>query len=135
MKNGMTLLELIVTLVIITFVVALMLPSYNRSQERALDKEAFGNLKRIQEAQKFYNMEAGQGSSYYYPSAGTTSNTSNINLYLRLSLPIVATPNWVYSVEDTGCGQATRNGSDSRVWHLEMTDSGDGPTFPSAACP
>lgn len=135
-KNGMTMLEILVVLIIIVVIMAVSFPNFGKMQESAMDKEAFGNLKRIQEAEKFYNMETNQGVSYYYPSAVvSTSNLSSINLYLRIDLPSPANPNWNYSVKNTGCGQATRNGADNRIWHLEITDKGDAIPLPTGACP
>lgn len=139
MKNGLTLIEILVTVIIISFAIALTMPSYDKLQESGLDKEAFGNLKRIQEAQKFYNMEVAQGANYYYPSSGTTTNIANINAYLKLSLPNVANPNWIYTVKSTGCGQATRNvpgGSPFfRTWRLEINEAAEGTTFSTGNCP
>ena len=138
MKKGITLIELLVTVMIISIVVMVALPSFHRMQESSLNREAWGSLKRMQEAVRLYNMEFSQ----YYPTAGTISNISNINQNLRLSLPTTGTPNWNYAMkyEAAGtCVQATRNGDDARIWSLEISDNADdldqNPDSYDEACP
>lgn len=136
MKKAVTLIEVIVTVIIISILVMVALPSFSRMHESSLDKEAFGSLKRMQEAARLYNMEFSQ----YYPSTGTglVTNISNINRNLKISLSTAADPNWNYAVKDEAAGtcvQATRNGDDGRIWRLEINDTADAPTLPSAACP
>jgi len=134
MKKAITLIELIITVIIISIVVMVALPSFHGMQENSLNREAWGTLKRMQEAARLYNMEFSQ----YYPTSGTVSNINNINQNLRLSLPTGGTPSWNFSLkfEAAGtCVQATRNGDDARIWHLEIGDNADAAVLPSGACP
>ncbi len=133
-KKGITMMELIVTLIVIAIVFMVALPSFHAMQENSLNREAWGTLKRMQEAVRLYNMEFNQ----YYPTAGTVSNIDNINQNLRLSLATGGTPNWNFSLkfEAAGtCVQATRNGDDGRSWHLEISDNADAAELPTGACP
>jgi len=137
MKKGITAMELIITVIIISILVMVALPSFHVMQEGdtgrqicgSLDKEAYSTLKRMQEAEKLYNMENSTvATQAWYPSSGTESDISLINQNLRLSLSTAATPIWNYALkfEAAGaCVQATRNGDDGRIWHLEIADNAD----------
>jgi prepilin-type N-terminal cleavage/methylation domain-containing protein len=141
MKKGVTLIEILATVMIISIIVLLALPSFSKMQEASLDKEAFGTLKRMQEAVRLYNMEFDQ----YYPSSGTVSDIPTINRNLKLSLSTAADPSWNYSLKyvaagsgincsiEGTCVQAVRNGSDGRTWRLEICENVD--TATSGACP
>jgi len=138
MKKGMTMMELIITVIIISIIVMVALPSFHAMQEASLNREAWSTLKRMQEAVRLYNMEFNQ----YYPTAGTVSNITNINQNLRLSLSTAATPSWNFSLkyEAAGtCVQAVRNGDNARIWSLEISDNADdldqNPDSYDEACP
>ncbi len=124
MKNGLTLIEILVTLIMIAFIISLTMPSYNRLQERSKDKEALSSLKRIQETQGFL---AGEINSYY-PSAASVSTINSININLRLALSTASTRDWNYTVYSNGCGRATRISSDTRNWYLRINDDGRDPS-------
>lgn len=124
-KKGMTIMELVIVLVLISVIVMLTLPNYTTMQERAKDKEAIGILKRVQEAQKFYSLE----KSTYYPPAPTVfvATLNSINLYLKLDLTTGANRDWDYWVYNSGCGRARRTASDNRNWYLNISDDGRSP--------
>jgi len=138
MKKGMTLIELLVTVMIISIVVMVALPSFHTMQEASLNREAWSVLKRMQEAARLHNMEFTTGTTpVWYPPTGTgliTTTTAagrnNINQNLRLSLPETNT-NWIYGIKDENapsvgtCVQAVRNGDDGRAWSLEIGDNAD----------
>ena len=117
-NKSFTLIEILVVIVIIGILASLALPNYNAIKEKALDKEAKATLALIQAAEKIYKMEV----SLYYPSpTGTISNITNINNYLRLSLPAVgASSIWNLSVNSIIPGQAraTRNKVGGRNWSM-----------------
>lgn len=132
MKNGMTLMEIVIVLVMAALIFGLALPGFHRMQERSLDKEPLGNLKRIQEAERLYHMEH---NNTYYPLSGTVGVISTINLNLNLSLPD-PNPNWNYQVVSDGSSSAARNtavADDARTWTLGINDNC--PACAGAGCP
>ena len=118
MYKGFTLTELIIVIVIIGIIIAFASPQFIATKERALDKEAKVVIALIQAAEKTYRME----QTFYYPyPAGTATDVTNINNYLRLSLPVVgASSIWNLSVNSIVPGQAvaTRNKAGGRNWSM-----------------
>jgi type IV pilus assembly protein PilA len=86
--QGVTLIELVVVVVIIGILAGIMMPQYQRSRERAVDKQAQAILTMIRAAERAYKMEV----TGYCPSSGTISGVSNINSNLNLDL--VNDGNW-----------------------------------------
>ena len=116
-KNAVTLLELMVVIIIIVILVTISLLSFGSSKENIHTKEAVYNLKLLQAAERSYKVDMGT----FYPSSGTISVVDTINDNLGLSLPTSSSRIWNYSVKDTGCVQATRNGADGRSRYLAAT--------------
>jgi len=112
MKQGFTLVELIIVILIVGILAALALPQFSKTKEHAIGKEAIANLKLIAAAEKIYRMEV---NAYYPIPAGEVSGSTaitNINNYLRLSMPSGATKNWDYAVSSlTNVSTATRTSS------------------------
>jgi type II secretory pathway pseudopilin PulG len=136
MKKAMTVMEIVIVLVMAALIFGLAVPGFHRMQERSLDKEPLGNLKRIQEAERLYHMEH---NSTYYPLSSTVTVISTINLNLNLNLPD-PNPNWNYQVSSpdglTFTATAARNvgaGDDTRTWTLSTSDPC--PTCAGAGCP
>ncbi len=129
MKTGFTLHELIIVLVITGILVAIGVPSYIGMQEDSYNREAITNLRRLQEAEKFYKVEF---SSYYQDLLGTSTGINNINTNLTVSLPKIDPLKWYYIVSNNGCAEARRNGGDNRTWRLRVDE--DDPTKGST-CP
>ncbi|MDD5562063.1 MAG: prepilin-type N-terminal cleavage/methylation domain-containing protein [Candidatus Omnitrophica bacterium] len=128
-KRSFTLIELLIVIVIIGVLAALAFPGFSTSKERALDREARSSLGLIQAAEKIYKMESG----FYYPPSGSTSVVSNINTYLKVSLPSAGI-SWTYTVNGPASqSTATRVGSGGRVWTL--TNTGSTPTCSGSGCP
>ena len=120
-KNGFSIMELTVVVVIIGILATLGIGYYTAAKENVADQEANANLKNIQVAEKSYNLD----HNTFYPSPPTVSEAGigNINVNLKLSLPSGGNINWNYTVYSNGCVQATRNGGDGRSWFINSADS------------
>jgi type IV pilus assembly protein PilE len=127
-RTSYTLVEILVVIVIIATIAALAWPNYSRIKEKSLNQEAKASLALIRAAEKIYRMEQG----FYYPKSATESSPSNINSYLKLSLPETTNITWSISVDSSTPSSehadATRSGpakSDSRVWTIDFKGTGD----------
>jgi type IV pilus assembly protein PilE len=129
-----TLVEILVVLVIIGVLAALAWPNYVAIKEKTLNREAKASLALIRAAEKIYKMEQG----FYYPYGATTSTISDINNYLKLSLPESASVNWSVSLDSTTSpnehGHATRVGSDGRIWVINFPTEAEPSCSGGAAC-
>lgn len=126
-KNGFTLMEVMITTIIIGILATISIGYYTSAKENVADREAVSNLKNIYVAEKSYHLDHFPD---YYPPVGNEANIGTINADLKLSLPTAATRNWDYTVYSTGCARATRNGTGPRSWFFTIAD-GDG-TGPGA---
>jgi len=126
---GATLIEVLIVILVIAILVALALPNFKKSREYAFNKEAKANLKLIQAAERIYYIE---NAFFMPPGEDQASNSTTINTYLKLTLPSGSdTSNvWNYTTTSQGTANATRSGSDERVWTLQK-DQGD----PLCSCP
>ena len=101
MSKGFTLLEILITVIIIGILAAIAIPNYTKSRERSLDKEAQVVLNLIHAAEKMHYMK----TTAYYPNIALTSvDVSGINSYLRLNL---YSANWDYGINTDSITAAT----------------------------
>ena len=145
-KEGFTLLELLIVIVIIGVLATLAISQYKAVKENSMDKEAQNTLKLIYAQELIFksanvsNAAAGSDTSY----GGPYATNSAINSGLDLKLP-TTNENWDYSVltctsssrsRFTVQASRTANGY-ARNWCLNSVPAGTADPVPvqqSAAC-
>ena len=108
-KKGFTLMELLIVIIILAILISLSIPTYQKTIERAKDKEAIANLLLIQAAEKIYKLETNK----FYPESGSVTVIGTINDELRLDLKENI---WDYSVEALGSGSNFLAIADRTAW-------------------
>lgn len=99
-SKGFTLLELIITIIVIGILASIAIPKYAKTKEKQFDNEAIGILNLVRIAERNYRIIHGQG---WWPSGTyTTSNLEHING--NLSLALIESPNWTLFIStDISC--------------------------------
>ena len=129
-KKGLTMMELIITLVVLAIITAVAQMSYRKTMERVKDREAMTNLALIQAAQQIYASENG-GS--FYPVGGSTNDLGKINKDLKLA---ITGTNWDYSVRsDDPVGMAIYPDGDSSWFRLWQINKIGDPSCLNGPCP
>jgi prepilin-type N-terminal cleavage/methylation domain-containing protein len=126
-KRAFSLLEVMITVIIIGILATLATVQYGTYKESAFDKEAQTNLRLIIAAQRIYRMEA---AAYYPPASGTVTDIPTINRDLKLYLSNASNRNWNYSTTSnnagpSACAQATRTAAPVRRWRFRSNDNNE----------
>lgn len=116
--RGFTLLEVIITIIIIGIVSTFGIAQYIVSWEKALDKEAIANLRLILAAERIYRMETPPYDKYC-----AATGTAKVNAKLKLLLP-EKEATWSYRIKtydnDTKfCAEARRSRGTVRRWRIK----------------
>jgi prepilin-type N-terminal cleavage/methylation domain-containing protein len=110
-----TLVELMVTVIIVGILAALAIPNYINTREKVMDKEAISILKLVRAAEKQYLVKF----LGYWPS-GTVNTLAQINGNLSLDL---SGSNWAYAVTGTGSAFSANASRSGRAWIINSTIS------------
>ena len=123
-KAAFTLLELIVTIVIIGILTGLAIPMFPRAIESTKAKEAVAGLQSIRSGERIYRVEEGT----YWRTEGVVSDNDTINDTLRTLLDESADRNWDYSVNATDADNftatATRQGGSNNGETITIDQGG-----------
>ncbi len=103
MRKGLTLGELIITVVILGILASIAYPLYTKAMERSKDREAITNLRLIKAAEAVYHAE---NVNYYGPDVGPANEVS-INTNLHIQLPLAANSGWDYDITIAGVNNFT----------------------------
>ncbi len=141
-KNGFTLLQLLLAVVIIGILAGISIPNYNKAKERALGKIARANLKLMAAAEKVYKMDYGVYRGCPCENIDECNEPVGCNTVLRLNLD---TESWTYAAQSLGPAnfrvRAYRGGTGGSgylgCWYELMGDSDTGEPEPSdpGECP
>lgn len=99
---GFTLVELLVTIAIISILAAIGFPAFTGYLSNAADADAKNTLRMISAAQERYQMLTGSYFQTSPPSVPSAATTSQIQSTLLNNLN-VNTKYYLYSVQTTGC--------------------------------
>ncbi len=134
MKKAVTLLELLITIIILGILISFAIPNYYKAREHALGRGAMANLELAKAAQEIYRLEFGT----YFPMSGvTTENLDDINRYLKLS---ISGDNWNYTMtgntdEFTATAKRQGDGGFLNCEYIIQQNTTDGMPVGNADCP
>ncbi len=117
-KKAFTIIEILVSLVVIGILSTLAVTQYGSYRERILDREAAASLKLMQQAQRVYQLE---NIAYYPIGSASQSNIASINNNLKLFLNEQYWDYITYSGGASGAGTSTATRS-GRTWALPIND-------------
>ena len=101
-SSGFTLMEVLITIVIIGVLAGLAVPMYQSTVEEARSNEAKANLQVIYLAEKIFQLD---NSEYYPKASGTETDYTNINKFLKADLS-----QQYYTLKIVASGGATSTG-------------------------
>ncbi len=132
-KQGFTLVELMIVVVIVSMLAAIAIPSYTEFVKRGKVAEATGALQRIKIKSDIYY---GERRSYTnYCSSNSYNGIKNAMKYFSLTCAETATTlqltatgvndmaGYEYKVDETGNKESTIDGNNNACWTLKPNES------------
>ena len=99
--RGITLIEVMVSVIIVGFLAAMAIPRYVYSTTRTQQKEALKILKQIYVMQRAYFVEH---ETYFIPPAGTEANAGNPTAFAGICVEILGSARYTYTIQAAGAG-------------------------------
>ena len=134
-ENGFTVTEVIITVIILSAVMAFAIPRFQKSVERSYERDALTQLRTIHAANRVYKIQNGN----YWPPTTTAQDITAINDTLGIN--IIANGMTYTCRGDGGTGYvctATRD-APAPSFTVELTEDplekGQNPSCVSGACP
>src|SRR5574341_443796 len=104
-KEGFTLLEIMIVIVIIGVLAGLAIPRFMKATVKAKQTEAKQLLKQIFIMQESYKLE---NDDYWVPPEGVEANASNPEAFAELGVEIMPSARYSYSIQRTDIGFVAR---------------------------
>ena len=118
-QKAFTLIEIMVTIIILGVIAALAIPKYGQYMARTYQKGALVQLAAIHEAQADYFFHAG----YYWPAPPDTTTHGVSDINQNLGLNIVETGQAVYTCSASGAAYTCQADSNPTDWTITVTQS------------
>lgn len=139
LKNGFTLTEMMIVIVIVGAVATFSLVNYDKAQECALYQTAWDNLKTIQSAQRlfFARDHDGDGQREYWPQNATPQGLAAINT--NLDINILTYTGMTYACSGAVNGSSftcsmTRSKNGTNLYTLTVQNGGAEPVCSGTSC-
>lgn len=114
---GFTIMELLVVIVMVSIIAGFAIPGYQRTKDRAEEKEVLASMQMIYEAQLNYEQEHGE----WFPAEGSGNQSiSQMNAALHLNLINYGTATYTCSGGDVADGYDCHAFRGNAEWELRM---------------
>ena len=126
-RSGFTMMEIMITLVIVGMLAGLAIPGYFRTVEQSRSNEAKTNLNIIHMGEKLYSLN----NAAYWGSGATDIATANTNLGIDMSASYYTTVSVTHNANTSYTAKLTRNntsgGASSKWFQYDYTTNAAAP--------